>query len=67
MMVKSYVEAVLNSDLLVVAGGGAITDIFKYHAMEMLTTFSMASKNGIPTAMLGQGIGPVQDADLRLS
>ena len=34
MMVKSYVEAVLNSDLLVVAGGGAITDIFKYHAME---------------------------------
>jgi colanic acid/amylovoran biosynthesis protein len=58
--VAELTEHVAVSDLVVVAGMGGITDWFEEYALELLDTLLLAIRLGKPTAMLGQGIGPLQ-------
>jgi polysaccharide pyruvyl transferase WcaK-like protein len=62
--VDCFVSAVRSADLLVVSGAGAITDEFAPLALTILDLVELASRRGIPTAMMGQGIGPISRRSL---
>ena len=57
--VDRFISAARSADLLVVSGAGAITDEFAPLALTILDLVELASRRGIPTAMMGQGIGPI--------
>ncbi len=64
IMVKNgykYIDSIINSDLVIATGGGYLTDVFKGYACRVLDTIQLAIDHGKPTALLGQGIGPVSD------
>lgn len=61
----AFLSAMRRADLLVVSGAGVLTDAFPENAHGILSTLDMAIARGIPTAMFGQGIGPIADAELR--
>lgn len=48
-----------SADLVVSTGGGYINDSFPRHARNVLQTLDLACSLGKPTALLGQGIGPL--------
>lgn len=60
-----FVEMFHRADALVVSGCGGVNDSFKGTALFILNLLDMAIRNGIPTAMFGQGIGPIRDPMLR--
>jgi colanic acid/amylovoran biosynthesis protein len=53
-----------NADLLLLSGGGYITDVFPGQAWSALERIEGALSEGIPFAMFGQGIGPLRDQAL---
>src|SRR5690606_27264326 len=53
------------ADLLFVSGAGGFTDPFKNHALTTLQLIETAQRNGKPTALVGQGLGPWDDPALR--
>jgi colanic acid/amylovoran biosynthesis protein len=61
---EEYMEAIYGADLVVASGGGYITDVFKQHAVSAIETLGLATRLGKPTAMLGHGLGPLQDKEL---
>lgn len=64
---KSSVEFmdILNpSSMVIVSGGGFINNYFPKHAKDVLNTLAIAQKMKIPTAMFGQGIGPLNFQEL---
>jgi polysaccharide pyruvyl transferase WcaK-like protein len=63
---RSVVQAVEAADIVVAAGGGYITDAFWLHATGVLGVLSLAQRLGKPTAMFGQGIGPINLRGLRI-
>jgi colanic acid/amylovoran biosynthesis protein len=63
--VRSFIELVKTCDLVVASGAGQITTSFGAHSTLILNTMEMAIQHGIPTAILGQGIGPIDDPCLR--
>jgi polysaccharide pyruvyl transferase WcaK-like protein len=63
--ISEYLEVISKADLVVVAGMGGITDTFPEYAFGVLDTLGLAIQWGIPTAMFGQGIGPIQDRKLK--
>jgi polysaccharide pyruvyl transferase WcaK-like protein len=62
---NEYLEVISKADLVVVSGMGGITDAFPEYAFGVLDTLGLAIQRGIPTAMFGQGIGPIQDPKLK--
>ncbi|WP_158087127.1 polysaccharide pyruvyl transferase family protein [Mycobacterium aquaticum] len=52
-------DAVRRADLVVSSGGGFISDVFWWHGAGVLSVLAMAQRLGKPTAMFGQGLGPV--------
>jgi colanic acid/amylovoran biosynthesis protein len=62
---RSFLDAVRAADALIVTGMGGITDAFPEYATELLTVLRYAGRNGAVTALLGQGLGPLDDACLR--
>jgi colanic acid/amylovoran biosynthesis protein len=56
-----FLDAIDRADLVVVNGAGVITDAFRENALGILTTLDLATRRGIPTALLGQGLGPIDD------
>jgi colanic acid/amylovoran biosynthesis protein len=63
--VGEFLEAIDTADLVVVNGAGIIADAFRDNALGILTTLDLASRSGTPTALFGQGLGPIEDSDLR--
>ena len=63
--VRSFLDLVKSCDLIVASGAGQITTAFGAHSTLILNTMQMAMDYGIPTAILGQGIGPIDDPCLR--
>jgi len=63
--VQEYLEAISKADLVVVGGMGGMTDTFPEYAFGVLDTLGLAIQRSIPTAMFGQGIGPIRDPKLR--
>jgi polysaccharide pyruvyl transferase WcaK-like protein len=63
--VRSFLDLVRSCDLVVASGAGQITTSFGAHSTLILNTMEMAMQFDIPTAIFGQGIGPIDDACLR--
>ena len=61
---RAYLDALLDSDLVIVSGCGGINDAFQEFAMTFLDVLAMASRAGIRTVMFGQGFGPIRDPKL---
>ena len=59
-----FYDEVAAADAVVAAGGGYVTDDFSEHAGKVLATLNLAQGLGRPTAMFGQGLGPVSRHDL---
>jgi polysaccharide pyruvyl transferase WcaK-like protein len=53
-----------SADLLLLSGGGYITDVFPGQAWSALERLDAALNEGIPFALFGQGIGPLRDRSL---
>ena len=62
---RTAVQAVRAADLVVASGGGYLTDTWWWHAAGVLSLLSLAQRLGKPTAMFGQGIGPISQRALR--
>lgn len=62
---RTPIQAVQAADLVVAGGGGYVTDTWWWHAAGVLSLLSLAQRLGKPTAMFGQGIGPVRHRPLR--
>jgi polysaccharide pyruvyl transferase WcaK-like protein len=62
---QAFLDAVESADLLVVNGAGIITDAFKESALGILATLDLVSRRRVPTALMGQGLGPIVDRELR--
>ena len=61
----AFVDAIRAADLLVVSGAGILNDSFPEHALGILATIDLAVRRGIPAALVGQGIGPLDLPQLR--
>ncbi|MFF0490356.1 polysaccharide pyruvyl transferase family protein [Nocardia sp. NPDC004068] len=60
----SLPAAAADASLVLAQGGGYLTDVDRYQARRTLTLLEYAQSQGIPTAMIGQGIGPLEDPAL---
>jgi colanic acid/amylovoran biosynthesis protein len=60
-----YVRALRQADLVLATGGGIFTDSFTENALAVLNTLEFAIDQGRPTALMGQGVGPVSSEALR--
>lgn len=56
--------AAADATLVLAQGGGYMTDVDLYQARRTLGLLEYAQSRGIPTAMLGQGLGPIDDPEL---
>ena len=61
----AFVDAIRAADLLVVSGAGILNDSFAEHTLGILATIDLAVRRGIPAALVGQGIGPLDLPELR--
>lgn len=59
--VENYLKIIQAADLVVATGGGYISDAFLGFKAPKLDTLAFAAKAGKPTAILGQGIGPLKN------
>ena len=59
--IEAFVEAIVTSDLVVASGGGYITHLWGEWSHEVLNTLAFAAKLGKPTAILGHGLGPIEN------
>ena len=62
---NAFVDAVCGADLIVVSGAGILNDSFPEHTLGILATVDLAIRRGIPAALVGQGIGPLELPVLR--
>ena len=62
--VRAFLDAVGRANLLVVNGAGILTDAFKDSALGILATLDLVSRRQVPTALLGHGLGPIEDPEL---
>ncbi len=58
---KVFMEALKNSDLLVVCGSGGFADSCQQWNLSILATMEAAIQRHIPVVMFGQGMGPLTD------
>lgn len=58
---RVFLEALKNTDLLVVCGAGGFADSCREWNLSILGTMDAAVRRGIPVAMFGQGMGPLSD------
>jgi colanic acid/amylovoran biosynthesis protein len=63
--VRTFVSWLLGADGVVVSGRGGFTDAFLEDGLQVLELLRTATALGIPSALFGQGIGPVEDHTLR--
>ncbi|HEY9299502.1 MAG TPA: polysaccharide pyruvyl transferase family protein [Phormidium sp.] len=63
--VRLLIDALYTADIVIATGGGYITDEFKYDTQPRLAMLRLANQLGIPTILVGQGLGPVRDLELQ--
>ena len=56
---RTAIQAVRAADLVVASGGGYVTDTWWWHGAGVLSLLRLAQRLGKPTAMFGQGVGPI--------
>src|SRR6185369_3197064 len=59
-----FLDAVRKADLFVVTGAGALNDEYAGFAVTVLDLVDRFIHRGVPTAMMGQGVGPLTSAPL---
>jgi|CXWL01.1.fsa_nt_gi colanic acid/amylovoran biosynthesis protein len=64
--VKQFLDSVLESDLVVISGGGDINDSFQGFAITLFHVLNLAIRYGKRTALVGQGVGPIFDQNSEL-
>jgi polysaccharide pyruvyl transferase WcaK-like protein len=64
-MIDTYVEAIAQADLFVVSGAGAVVDEFAPLALTVLEQIETVRRRHARVAMMGQGLGPIDDVQLR--
>ncbi|MGX4708168.1 polysaccharide pyruvyl transferase family protein [Rhodococcus ruber] len=57
-------NAVDTAAVVVAIGGGYMTDVDRFQTERTLDLLEYATERGIPTAMTGQGLGPLTEPDL---
>ncbi|KAA0116905.1 polysaccharide pyruvyl transferase family protein [Mycolicibacterium sp. P9-22] len=57
--------AIRRADVVVASGGGFVNDVFWWHGAGVLSVLAMAQRLGKPTAMFGQGFGPLTNPVLK--
>ena len=62
--IVAFAGALMAADAVVATGGGFITDYFEEHGMFVLRLLALAQSMGKPTAMFGQGLGPIASPGL---
>lgn len=61
---STAIAAVYAADVVVASGGGYVTDTWRWHGAGVLSLLSLAQRLGKPTAMFGQGLGPIRQRAL---
>lgn len=61
----AYLGAMLDADLFLMSGRGGVTDAFAGEARATLGELELARAAGVPAALLGHGLGPLDDRALR--
>ena len=56
--------AVRGASLVLALGGGYVADVDPGETLRLLGLFATAVEQGVPTAMVGQGLGPLRDPRL---
>jgi polysaccharide pyruvyl transferase WcaK-like protein len=59
-----FLAAVSAADVVVSTGAGALNDAFAPLALSILDLLATAKRNGAVTALLGHGLGPIEDRTL---
>lgn len=62
---EDFLAAIHNADLVIATGGGYLCDADKEHSLQVYDTLATAIRLGKPAAMVGQGVGPLNDPELR--
>jgi len=62
---REILRALDRSALFVAGGGGYLTDAFPEKAWSALTLLRRAQRRGVPTALVSQGVGPLDEPGLR--
>jgi colanic acid/amylovoran biosynthesis protein len=62
--VRSFLEAAETADLVLWSGGGYLNDTFSTHTAMAMDLIRRCQRNAVPTALMGQGIGPLADETL---
>jgi colanic acid/amylovoran biosynthesis protein len=62
---SEFLKAIREAHLIIVSGQGSINDAFHGHALNLLGVLGMAIRRGTPTALFGQGLGPLSNNRLR--
>jgi colanic acid/amylovoran biosynthesis protein len=59
-----FLDWAQSADAVVVVGAGLLTDYFATASLTVLELLDVAADRGAPTAMFGQGVGPLSDPAL---
>lgn len=62
---RAFADALLTADLLLMSGRGGLTDAFAGEARAVLDELAIAARIGLPAALMGQGVGPLESRELR--
>ena len=62
---QDFIQALQNADLVVATGGGYLCDADKQYSLQVFDTLEMAVNRGKPAGMVGIGVGPLHDQELR--
>jgi polysaccharide pyruvyl transferase WcaK-like protein len=63
--VRAYLDALASADLFAISGRGGMTDAFPEETLAVADELETAARLGVPAALLGQGVGPLDDPGLR--
>ena len=62
---RSWREGLAWADVVVASGGGYLADTWWWHGAGVLSLLAAAQRSGKPTAMFGQGLGPLTHRSTR--
>lgn len=62
---RDFIESLNRSDAVVISGAGGLNDEFPGYIREVSALVEGAASRGLPAGVFGQGVGPLDNQDLR--